>query len=180
MRTRVGRTWAYLLRGLGLAIALAGLIVTIASLSRTWATDGFAKEGNLVARSGWDYLGAGGAALVAVCLFVAVIAVALTFGPRSRKVSRSAGALALTPLVLGLATIGVLDWLSGLDFSFFTDSDDVHHYVVKSGFEVAAIGMAVAILGVLILLAGRWDARTRASLKRERRSGGSSSEAAAA
>lgn len=171
-RTRIGRTWAYLLRGLGLAITLAGLVVAVASLSRTWATDGFVKDGDLVARSGWDYLGAGGAALVAVCLFVAVIAIALTFGPRSRKVSRSAGALALTPLLLALAAVGIVDWMSGLDFSFFTDSDDVHHYVVKSGFEIAAIGLGVATFGVLILLAGRWDARTRASLRREQRRGG--------
>jgi hypothetical protein len=162
-----GRTWAYLLRGLGLTITLAGLVVTVASLSRTWATDGFAKDGDLTTHTGWDYLGLGAAALVVCCVFVAVIAVALTAGPRSRKVSRTAGALALTPLALALAAIGVLDWMSGLDFSFFTDSDDVHHYVVKSGFEIAAIGLGVAVLGTLILLAGRWDARTRASLRRQ-------------
>jgi hypothetical protein len=169
MRTRAGRTWAYLLRGLGLAITLGGLIVTVASLSREWATDGFAKDGDLVSRSGWQYLGAGGAALVAVCVFVAIIAIALTVGPRSRKVSRSAGALALVPLALTLATVGVLDWMSGLDFSFFTDNSDAHHYVVKSGFEIAAIGLGVATFGVLVLLAGRWDARTRASYRRDER-----------
>jgi TRAP-type C4-dicarboxylate transport system permease small subunit len=112
MRTR-GRTWAYLLRGLGLAITLAGLIATIASLSQTWVRD---SSGNGPAeQSGWAF-GLVDAALVGGCVLVAILAIALCVGPRSRKVSRSAGAFAFTILGLALAGIGLTDWLVGLDF----------------------------------------------------------------
>jgi hypothetical protein len=171
MRTR-GRTWAYLLRGLGLAITLAGLIATIASLSQTWVRD---SSGNGPAeQSGWAY-GLVDAALVGGCVLVAILAIALCVGPRSRKVSRSAGAFAFTILGLALSGIGLTDWLVGLDFSFFVD-DDAHRYTAGPGFQAGGIGLGVAALGLMILLAGRWDARTRASLRREQRG----SEAAAA
>lgn len=174
MRRRMGRTWAYLLRGLGLTVTLAGLVVTVASLSRTWVKDG-PSRGVEVPRTGWDWLGPWVALLLAAVVLTAILAIALCAGPRSRKVSRTAGGFALTVLALALAGVGVVDWMVGLDFSFFTDNDT--NYVVGPGFQEAGIGLGVAVLGMLVLLAGRWDARTRASLKRERRGGG---EAAAA
>ncbi|WP_027006104.1 hypothetical protein [Conexibacter woesei] len=166
MRTRVGRTWAYLLRGLGLAITLGGLVVAVASLSRTWVKDG-PSRGVEVPRTGWDWLGPWAALLLAAVVLTAILAIALTAGPRSRKVSRTAGGFALTILALAIAAVGVVDWMVGLDFSFFTDNDT--NYIVGPGFQAAAIGLGVAVFGLLVLLAGRWDARTRASLKRERR-----------
>jgi hypothetical protein len=166
MRTRVGRTWAYLLRGLGLAITLAGLVVAVASLSRTWVRDG-PSRGVATPRTGWDWLGPWAALLLAAVVLTAILAIALTAGPRSRKVSRTAGGFALTILALALAAVGVVDWMVGLDFSFFTDSDT--NYIVGPGFQVAAIGLGVAVFGLLVLLAGRWDARTRASLRRDGR-----------
>lgn len=163
MRNRGGRTWAYLLRGLGLAVTLAGLIVTVASLSRTWVKDG-PSRGVETPRTGWDWLGPWVGLLLAVVVLTGILAIALTAGPRSRKVSRTAGGFALTILALALVGVGVTDWMVGLDFSFFTDN--ATNYVVGPGFQAAAIGLGVAVLGMLILLAGRWDARTRASLRR--------------
>ena len=64
--------------------------------------------------------------------------------------------------------VGVTDWMVGLDFSFFTDND-ANNYTAGPGFQAAAVGLGIAVLGLLILLAGRWDARTRGSLKREAR-----------
>jgi hypothetical protein len=165
MRTR-GRTLAYLLRGLGLAIALGGLVATVASLSQTWVKDGPAR-GVATPRTGWDWLGPWVGLLLVAVVLTAILAVALTAGPRSRKVSRTAGGFALTILGLALAGVGVTDWMLSLDFSFFTDNDT--NYIAGSGFQAAAIGLGVAVFGVLILLAGRWDARTRAALRREAR-----------
>jgi hypothetical protein len=163
---KYGRTWAYLLRGVGLTVTLAGLIAAVESLSQTWVKD---SSGNGPAvQNGWDALRYGDLAMVGGCVLVALLAVALCVGPRSRKVSRTAGGFALTLLALGLAGVGVVDWLLGLDFSFFSDSD-AHNYTAGAGFQSAAIALGVAALGLLILLAGRWDARTRASLRRERR-----------
>jgi uncharacterized membrane protein YidH (DUF202 family) len=155
---------AYLLRGTGLAITLGGLVVTIASLSQTWVKD---SSGNGPAlQSGWHALSFGDLAVVGGCLLVAILAIALTAGPRSRKVSRTAGGFALTILGVGLAGVAVVDWLVGLDFSFFSDSD-AHRYSAGPGFQAAEIGLGVAVFGLLVLLAGRWDARTRRALRRE-------------
>jgi hypothetical protein len=165
MRTR-GRVVAYLLRGTGLAITLGGLVAAVASLSKTWVKDGPAR-GVATPRSGWDWLGPWVGLLLVAVVMTAILAIALTAGPRSRKVSRTAGGFALTILGLALAGVGVTDWMVGLDFSFFTDNDT--NYIAGPGFQATAVGLGVAVFGLLILLAGRWDARTRASLKREAR-----------
>jgi hypothetical protein len=157
---------AYLLRGLGLAITLAGLVCAVASLSQTWVKDSSGNGPRV--QTGWEALSYGDAGMIAGCLLVAILAIALCVGPRSRKVSRTAGGFALTILALGLAAVGVVDWLLGLDFSFFSDAD-AHTYTAGAGFQNAAIGLGLAVFGMLILLAGRWDARTRASLRREQR-----------
>ena len=164
MRVRVPRV-AGVLRVVGLAGTVAGCVMAVASLSRTWAIDG-PREGHAASQSGWQALGYGDLALVGACALVVILATALCVGPRSRKTSRTAGGLALFVLLAALAGVGVAYWLSGLDFSFFSD-DPVREYDAGPGYGAAATGLGIAVLGLLILLAGRWEARTRKALRRE-------------
>jgi hypothetical protein len=154
------------LRVLGLAGTAAGCVATIASLSRDWAVDG-PREGHASAETGWQWLTYGDLLLVAASVLVLILATALCVGPRSRRVSRTAGTAAVAVLLLALAAIGVLYWLTGLDVSFFSD-DSVRQYDPGPGFGAAVTGLGIALLGVLVLLAGRWDARTRRAIRRER------------
>jgi hypothetical protein len=165
MRSRVP-TVAGILRVAGLAGTLAGCVLTVAALSKTWAVDG-PREGFAARLDGWAYLSWGDLALLAVALLVAILATALTVGPRSRKVSRTAGGGAAFLLLGALAGVGIGYWVMGLDFSFFSSSDDLRRYDAGPGFGDAAIGLGVALLGLMVLLAGRWEARTRAAIRRE-------------
>jgi hypothetical protein len=165
MRTRAPSV-AGVLRVVGLGGTLVGCVLTIASLSKTWATDG-PREGFAPRLDGWSYLAWGDLALLGVTAFVALLAVALCVGPRSRKVSRTAGGGAAFLLLVALAGLGLGYWLMGLDFSFFSSSDDLRRYDAGPGFGDAALGLGVALLGLMVLLAGRWEARTRAALRRE-------------
>ena len=87
-------------------------------------------------------------------------------GPRSRRTTRLAGGAALSLLLAALAGVVAGYWLSGLDVSFFGD-DAVRQYDAGPGYTAAATGLVVALFGLLVLLAGRWEARTRGALKRE-------------
>jgi GNAT superfamily N-acetyltransferase len=165
MRTRAPSV-AAVLRVVGLGGTLAGCVLTIAALSKTWAVDG-PREGFASRLDGWAYLAWGDVALLGVALFVAVLAIALCVGPRSRKVSRTAGGGAALVLLAALAGLGIGYWLMGLDFSFFSSSDDLRRYDAGPGFGDAAVGLGVALLGLMVLLAGRWEARTRAALRRD-------------
>jgi hypothetical protein len=165
MRSRAP-AFAGILRVAGLAGTLAGGLLTVAALSKTWATDG-PRAGFATRLDGWAYLAWGDLALLAVVLLVALLAGALTVGPRSRKVSRTAGGGAAFLLLAALAGVGLGYWLMGLDFSFFSSSDDLRRYDPGPGFGDAAVGLGVALLGLMVLLAGRWEARTRAALRRE-------------
>lgn len=156
---------AGLLRVTGLAGTLVGCGIAVASLSETWAVETTA-DGTPVDRTGWEYLSYGDVAIVAGCALVAVLAVALCAGPRSRKVSRTAGGAAVGVLLLGLAGVGVVYWLTGLDLDVF-GADDAPSYDAASGFLRAAIGLGVAAVGVMVLLAGRWETRTRRALARD-------------
>jgi hypothetical protein len=158
-------TVAGVLRVVGLAGTTAGCVMAVASLSRTWAVDG-PREGHVAARSGWQALGFADLLLVGACALVVVLALALAVGPRSRKTSRTAGGLALFVLLAALAAVGVGYWLSGLDFSFFSD-DPTREYDTGPGYGAAATALGIAVLGLLVLLAGRWEARTRKALRRE-------------
>ncbi|WCB95441.1 hypothetical protein DSM104299_04185 [Baekduia alba] len=153
-------------RFVGLAVTLAGCVLVVASLSETWAEQDSSRD-VVATRTGWDWLGIGDVLLLGVCALTAVLAVALCVGPRSRKVSRSAGGLALTLLVLALVGVGVTYWLVDMDFAFWIDSDDADNYSAGPGYQAAAVGLGIAVLGLLILLAGRWEARTRKALRRE-------------
>jgi hypothetical protein len=164
MRMRVP-TVAGVLRVVGLAGTLAGCVMTVASLSETWAEED-SNHGVLATRTGWDWLGVGDLLLIAVCALTGVLAIALCVGPRSRKVSRSAGGLGLTLLALSLVGVGVTYWLVDMDFAFWT-SDDADNFSAGPGYQSAAIGLGIAVAGLLVLLAGRWEARTRKALRRE-------------
>jgi hypothetical protein len=159
-------TVAGVLRFVGLAGTIAGCVMTVASLSETWAKQD-SSHGVVATRTGWDWLGFGDLALLGVCALTVILAIALCVGPRSRKVSRSAGGLALTLVLVSLVGVGVTYWLVDMDFAFWTDSNDADNYSAGPGYQAAAIGLGVAVLGLLILLAGRWEARTRKALRRE-------------
>ncbi|HEY6763021.1 MAG TPA: hypothetical protein VI318_26200, partial [Baekduia sp.] len=165
MRTRVPSVGG-LLRVVGLAGTLAGCLLTVASLSKTWAVDG-PREGVAAPETGWQHIAYGDVILLAACVFVAILATALCVGPPSRRVTRTAGGAALTLLVGALAAVAIMYWMAGLDFSFFDSSDELRRFDAGPGYQDAATGLAVASLGMLVLLAGRWEARTRKALRRE-------------
>jgi hypothetical protein len=165
MRSRLPSP-AGVLRVAGLGATLTGCVLTIAALSKTWAVDG-PREGFAPRLDGWAYLAWGDLALLGVAIFVALLAVALCVGPRSRRVSRTAGGGAALLLLAALAGVGLGSWLMGLDVSFLSSSDDLRKYDAGPGFGAAAVGLGVALLGLMVLLAGRWEARTRAALRRE-------------
>ena len=157
---------AALLRTAGLAGTVTGCVLAVASLSSQWAVDG-PRAGRAPAETGWAYLTYGDLLLVAACALVVVLAVALCVGPRSRKVSRTAGAAALSLLLLALAGVALLWWMTGLDVSLFVSDDEVRKFNAGPGFERATTGLLIAVTGTVVLLAGRWEARSRRALRRE-------------
>jgi hypothetical protein len=157
---------AGLLRIAGLAATATGCVMAVASLSERWAVDG-PRAGDAAPQTGWQHIGYGAPLLAAVCALVLVLATALCIGPRSRRVSRRAGGASVSLLAAALAAVGLSYWMSGLDFSFFGNGDALRHYDAGPGYAAAATGLAVALLGVMVLLAGRWEARTRKALRRE-------------
>jgi hypothetical protein len=159
-------TVAGLLRVMGLGATTVGCVMAVASLSQKWAVDG-PREGHEAAETGWQHMAYGDLLLVAVCALVVVLAAALCVGPRSRRVTRLAGGASLSLLVAALAGVALLYWMSGLDVSFFGADDAVRRFDAGPGYAAAATGLVVALLGMLVLLAGRWEARTRKALRRE-------------
>jgi hypothetical protein len=151
---------AALLRTAGLIGTATGCVMAVASLSSPWAVDG-PSAGHAADESGWQFLAYGDVGLVAACVFVMVLAVALCVGPRSRRVSRTAGSAAMALLLLALGGVALLWWLTGLDVSLFADDASARRFDPGPGFDHAAVGLLVAIVGVLVLLAGRWEARPR-------------------
>jgi hypothetical protein len=152
---------AGVLRVAGLAGTLAGCVLAVAALSAKWAVDG-PGEGHAPEQTGWHFLDAGAPLLVAACGLVVILAVALAVGPRSRKVSRTAGGAAVGLLLAALGAVALLWWLNSLDVSLFTDDDQAMRYDPGPGFQHAITGLLVAIIGTWVLLAGRWEARPRA------------------
>jgi hypothetical protein len=157
---------AGLLRVVGLAGTATGCVLAVAALSSPWAVDG-PERGVAPDESGWTFMAYGDLALVAVCALVVILAIALCVGPRSRRVSRSAGAGAIALLLAALGGVAVMWWLTGLDASTLVDEDDVRRFDPGPGFSQAATGLLVAITGTVVLLAGRWETRTRRALARE-------------
>ena len=157
---------AALLRIAGLAGTTTGCVLAVASLSSPWAVDG-PRAGRAGDRSGWAYMAYGDLLLVAVCALVVILAVALCVGPRSRRVSRTAGAAAVALLLAALAGVALLWWLTGLDVSLLVDDAEVRRFDPGPGFERAATGLLVAVAGTVVLLAGRWEARTSRAHRRE-------------
>jgi hypothetical protein len=151
---------AGLLRVAGLAGTLAGCAMAVASLSAKWAVDG-PGEGHAPEQSGWQFINYGAPLLLAACVLVAILAIALAAGPRSRKVSRVAGGAAVSVLVLAVGAVALLWWLNSLDVSFFNDDDTAMRYDPGPGFQHAITGLLVAVVGTWVLLAGRWEARPR-------------------
>jgi hypothetical protein len=151
---------ALLLRGAGLAGTAAGCVLVVASLSSTWAVDG-PRAGRALDQTGWTYLGAGGFALAGACALVGILALALCVGPRSRRVSRTAGSAAVSLLLVALGVVAALWWLTGLDVSVLADDGDVRKLDPGPGFGRAVTGLLVAVVGLVVLLAGRWEARPR-------------------
>src|SRR4051812_1427372 len=143
MRARVPRV-AGVLRVIGLGGTMVGCVLAVASLSKTWAVDG-PREGVAAPRTGWSYLAYGDVALVGACVLAGILATALCVGPRSRRVSRSAGGGAVLLLLGALAGVGIGYWMMGLDFSFFSSSDALRTYDTGPGFGDAAIGLAIAV-----------------------------------
>jgi hypothetical protein len=156
---------AGLLRVAGLAGTLTGCVLAVAALSAKWAVDG-PGEGHAPEQNGWHYLDAGAALLTAGCALVVILAVALAVGPRSRRVSRTAGSGAVALLLAAVAGVALLWWLNSLDVSFFTDDDQAVRYDPGPGFQHAIIGLLVAVVGTWVLLAGRWEARPRSRSRR--------------
>ena len=156
---------AGVLRVAGLVGTLTGCVLAVAALSAKWAIDG-PGEGHAPEQTGWHFLDAGAPLLVAGCLMVAILAVALAVGPRSRKVSRTAGGAAVGLRLAALGAVALLWWLNSLDVSLFTDEDQAMRYDPGPGFEHAITGLLVAMIGTWVLLAGRWEARPRSRSRR--------------
>jgi hypothetical protein len=156
---------AGLLRVAGLAGTLAGCVLAVASLSATWAVDG-PGAGHAPDQNGWQFLSYGDTALTGACVLVAILAVALAVGPRSRRVSRTAGGAAVALLLCAVGAVALLWWLSSLDVSFFVDDDQAMRYDPGPGFQHAVTGLLVAVVGTWVLLAGRWEARPRSRSRR--------------
>lgn len=169
MRARVPRV-AWLLRVVGLAGTIVGCVMAVASLSKTWTVDG-PRAGHAAAQSGWQGMAYGDWLLTGTCVLVGILATALCVGPRSRKTSRTAGGAALVLLLAALAGVGLAYWMMGLDLSVDLSlgdtGDEPNKYAAGPGFGAAATALGAAVLGMLVLLAGRWEARTRKALRRE-------------
>jgi hypothetical protein len=151
---------AGLLRGTGLAGTLTGCALAVVALSAEWAVDG-PGEGHAPEQTGWQFLDYSAPLLTAACVLVAILAIALAVGPRSRRVSRTAGGAAVGLLLAALGGVALLWWLNSLDVSFFTDDDQAMRYDPGPGFEHAITGLLVAVVSTWVLLAGRWEARPR-------------------
>jgi hypothetical protein len=151
---------AGLLRVAGLAGTLTGCAMVVAALSAKWAVDG-PGEGHAPEKTGWQFLDAGAPALLAGCGMVVILALALAAGPRSRRVSRTAGGAVVGLLLAALAAVSLLWWLNSLDVSLFTDENNAMRYDPGPGFQDAVTGLLVAMIGSWVLLAGRWEARPR-------------------
>jgi hypothetical protein len=61
--------------------------------------------------------------------------------------------------------------VTGLDVSLFVSDDEVRKFNAGPGFERAVTGLLVAVTGTVVLLAGRWEARSRRALRREATAG---------
>jgi hypothetical protein len=151
---------AGMLRGAGLAGTLTGCALAVAALSARWTVDG-PGEGHAPARTGWQFLDAGAALLAGICVLVAILAVALAVGPRSRRVSRTAGGALVGLLLAALGAVALLWWLNSLDVSLFGDEDQAMRYDPGPGFQHAVTALLVAIVSSWVLLAGRWETRPR-------------------
>jgi hypothetical protein len=149
---------AAVIRIAGLGGTFTGCAMAVASLSSRWVVDG-PRSGRAAPETGWQFLAYGDLLLVGVCALVLVLALALCVGPRSRRVSRRAGGTAMALLLAALAGVALLWWLTGLDVSLLRSDDGVRQYDPGPGFEHAATGLVVAITGMMVLLAGRWEAR---------------------
>jgi hypothetical protein len=157
---------AAVLRTAGLAGTVTGCAMAVAALSSPWAIDG-PRTGREPEQSGWTYLSDAGLLYVAGLGLVVVLAIALCVGPRSRRVSRAAGSAAVTMLILALAAVALLWWLIGLDVGVLNGDDGVRQFSAGAGFERAIVGLLVALTGLVVLLAGRWEARSRRALRRQ-------------